>query len=410
METTTTTTTNETKDLKENSSCIDSFDDLDLKENLLRGIYAYGYESPSAIQSKAILPFLKGFDIVANAQSGTGKTATFSIGVLNGIKEDDDSIQAIILAPTRELAQQIYSVMCDLSHYMGVRIGFVSSHESFYTNVDNEIVQKRPHILVATPGRLSHVCKEAFVNPKNIQYIILDEADHLLSADFESQVWDIITYCSKDCCQIGLYTATVTERMRLNSVPRILRNPVWITVKKEELTLEGIRQFYISLSRSIHKFEVLLDIYKMVPALGQVIIYCNRVNSCESLARFMNDQDIPVETIHARRTAQERSSVMKDFRAGHIRVLVATDLLCRGIDVQQVSFVINFDFPFDRETYLHRIGRSGRFGRKGVALNFIITDERGNQSADEESKEDIEKYYATQFQVLPEDVSEALTI
>lgn len=376
-----------------------NFDVLNLKPTLLRGIYAYGYERPSPIQQKAIRPYLQKFDLIAQAQSGTGKTATFSIGLLQNIDEASDSFQGLTISPTRELAEQTFNVMSAISQYTNIRILFTAGGTTVKKDEEN-LKTMKPHVIVSTPGRILQLLDEGHIGTRFLHYLVLDEADVLLGTNFESQVRSIVLYCSRNT-QIGLYSATVTPEME-RIIPDILRkNYVNIRMKNEMLTLEGITQYYVALPNETAKIPAIIDIFQTIE-MCQLIVYCNSQKTAEILVRRLNLEGLPADLIHGKLDALTRRATMANFRTGAIRVLVCTDLLARGIDVQQVSLVINYDFPTDKENYLHRIGRSGRYGRKGKALNFIIPRDSANAT-------ETESHYQTQFIELPEDVKSALS-
>jgi translation initiation factor 4A len=378
---------------------VNNFDVLSLKPNLLRGIYSYGFERPSPIQQKAIRPFTMKYDLIAQAQSGTGKTATFSIGLLQNIDETSDSFQGLTISPTRELAEQTYNVMTALSQYTSIRILFTAGGTTVKKDEEN-LKTMKPHIIVSTPGRILQLLDEGHIGTRFLRYLVMDEADVLLGANFESQVRSIVLYCSRNT-QIGLYSATVTPEME-RIIPDILRkNYVNIRMKNEMLTLEGITQYYVALPNETAKIPAIIDIFQTIE-MCQLIVYCNSQKTAEILVRRLNLEGLPADLIHGKLDASTRRATMASFRTGTIRVLVCTDLLARGIDVQQVSLVINYDFPTDKENYLHRIGRSGRYGRKGKALNFIIPRDSANAT-------ETESHYQTQFIELPEDVKTALS-
>jgi translation initiation factor 4A len=378
---------------------VNNFDVLDLKPNLLRGIYSYGFERPSPIQQKAIRPFTMKYDLIAQAQSGTGKTATFSIGLLQNIDETSDSFQGLTISPTRELAEQTYNVISALSQYTNIRILFTAGGTTVKRDEEN-LKTTKPHIIVSTPGRILQLLDEGHIGTRFLRYLVMDEADVLLGANFESQVRSIVLYCSRNT-QIGLYSATVTPEME-RIIPDILRkNYVNIRMKNEMLTLEGITQYYVALPNETAKIPAIIDIFQTIE-MCQLIVYCNSQKTAEILVRRLNLEGLPADLIHGKLDASTRRATMASFRTGTIRVLVCTDLLARGIDVQQVSLVINYDFPTDKENYLHRIGRSGRYGRKGKALNFIIPRDSANAT-------ETESHYQTQFIELPEDVKTALS-
>ena len=374
----------------------ESFEDLELKENLLRGIYAMGYEKPSSIQQKAIKPFLEGGDLIAQSQSGTGKTATFAISVLNSIQEDKGT-QAIIIAHTRELALQIHTVCSSLNQYLKYSILLLTGGTSVNQNIDD--LRQNPHLLIGTPGRMLDMLNKRKINIRNMRYVVVDEADELFSSGFINQIYDIFRFLRECNLQVALYSATMPREF-FDISQKIMRDPKKILVKTEQLTLEGIKQFYINVERNEFKFDTLSDLYELI-SVAQSIIYCNSKKMVNELSYNLTSKNFTVASIHSDMTQEERSRIVQDFRNGESRILISTDLLSRGIDVQQVSIVINYDVPSSIENYIHRIGRSGRFGRKGVAINLITV-------TDIAKLHDIEKYYATVIEELPENFMEFL--
>jgi len=372
---------------------VDNFDNMGLREGLLRGVYGYGFEKPSAIQQRAILPLCKGLDVIAQAQSGTGKTATFTIGILQGIDFERNDAQALILAPTRELAQQIQKVVLALGDYLGVRCHSCIGG----TKVRDDIakLQAGVHVVVGTPGRVYDMICRSVLKPDTIKIFILDEADEMLSRGFKDQIHDIFTTLPKTV-QVGLFSATMPPDA-LDITKKFMNNPVRILVKRDELTLEGIKQFYISVDREEWKFETLCDLYDTLN-ITQAVIFCNTRRKVDWLTDKMRQKEFTVSSTHGDISQRERDIILSEFRTGSSRVLITTDLLARGIDVQQVSLVINYDLPRNLENYIHRIGRSGRFGRKGVAINFVTGD-------DSRALRELEQFYNTQIEEMPADVA-----
>jgi len=374
----------------------ESFDDMKLKDDLLRGIYAYGFEKPSYIQQRGIIPVVRGNDTIAQAQSGTGKTATFSIAALQCISENSQDCQVLVLAPTRELAQQIHKVLNALGDYMSVTchacVGGTLVKE------DMAILRKGAQIVVGTPGRVNDMINRNALRLEKLRIFILDEADEMLSRGFKDQIYDVFQYLPSEV-QVCLFSATMPNEI-LNITKRFMRKPVKILVKKEQLTLDGIKQFYVAVEKEEWKLDTLCDLYETL-TITQAIIYCNTRRKVEWLMEKMTQRDFTVSAMHGEMEMRDRQLIMKEFRSGSSRVLITTDLLARGIDVQQVSLVINYDLPTNRENYIHRIGRSGRFGRKGVAINFVTQE-------DVRSLREIEQFYNTQIEEMPMDVSELM--
>ena len=369
---------------------IDQWDGFDLKENLLRGIYAYGFEKPSPIQSKAIKPIVEKNDVIAQAQSGTGKTGAFTVSALQLIDENIKDTQVIIMSPTRELAIQTRDVLQSLSNFLDyVKIQLLIGG----TSVDKDIekLKEKPNVIIGCPGRINDMIKRRKINTKTIKLLILDEADEMLSAGFKEQVYDIFQYLTSDL-QVCLFSATLPQDVQHLS-EKFMRNPLKILVKNESLTLEGINQYYIALEDDNSKFETLKDLFKTL-SVNQTIIYCNSIKRVTDLSEALTTEGFSVSCIHSNMEKEERTQKYYDFKAGTSRILISTNLTARGIDIQQVSVVVNFDIPKDVHSYLHRIGRSGRWGRKGTGINFIT-------KRDITYLRDIEKYYSTQIQELP---------
>jgi len=374
----------------------DSFDDMQLREDLLRGIYAYGFERPSAIQQRAIIPCIRGHDVIAQAQSGTGKTATFSISVLQMLDVANRSAQALLLAPTRELAQQIQKVVVALGDYM--KIECMACIGGTLVREDMRKLEQGVHIVVGTPGRVFDMISRRALGVASIKQFVLDEADEMLSRGFKEQIYDIFRLLPTTT-QVILLSATMPLDV-LDVTKRFMRDPIRILVKKEELTLEGIKQFYIAVEREEWKLDTLCDLYETL-TITQAVIFANTRRKVDWLTEKMHEREFTVSSMHGDMSQQERDVIMREFRTGSSRVLITTDLLARGIDVQQVSLVINYDLPTNRENYIHRIGRGGRFGRKGVAINFLTAD-------DNRTLQDIEQFYNTQIEEMPMNVADLI--
>jgi len=371
---------------------IESFDDMGLKEELLRGIYGYGFEKPSAIQTRAIIPVTTGRDVIAQAQSGTGKTGAFSIGLLEKIDVSKPNLQALVLLPTRELAKQVHDVVTALSKNLGLKtvlaIGGVMGGDQVRE------IRDGAQVMIGTPGRVYDIISNR-AGPQsvsNVQTIVLDEADEMLSVGFKDQVREIFLASPQDA-QICLFSATLNPDV-MSITKKFMRDPIEILVKTEDLTLDGIKQFYVQL-REQDKFGCLMDLYQSM-VVTQCLIYCNSRGRVEEVSAELVKNGFTVGGIHGQMTWDEREHIMNEFRGGKLRVLIATDLLARGIDVQQVSMVINYDVPRDVANYLHRIGRSGRHGKKGIAINFVT-------ESSWESLEAIRAHYKSEINELPMD-------
>ena len=366
---------------------LNSWEDLKCDMNLLRGIYSYGFEEPSSIQKKAILPMLTNRDILAQAQSGTGKTGAFTIGTLGQIDLESKTIQAIILAPTRELSKQIYNVLQNIGKMMkDLKVTLLVGGTSIEDDVN--ALKKIPHIIVGCPGRINDMIRRRKVNFKNVKVIVLDEADEMLSKGFEDQIYNIFHIVNEESVQIALFSATLSQDL-IKLSKKLLRNPEEILVKSESLSLEGITQSYVLLDSDSNKLGTLKDLYSNI-SVSQCIIYCNSVKRVIDVYESLKSENYPVCCLHSDQTRDEREQAYMEFKSGKFRVLVSTNITARGIDIQQVSTVINYDIPKDCHTYLHRIGRSGRWGRKGMGINFIT-------QKDIRKLREIERYYHTEI-------------
>jgi len=373
------------------SYAIESWDDLEISNDLLRGIYAYGFEKPSPIQCRSIVPIIKGKDIIAQAQSGTGKTAAFSIGALSIVNLSENTSQILVLSPTRELTIQTAKVMSSLGSMMnGLKTQVLVGGSSI--DEDASLLKNNiPHVIAGCPGRVYDMIRRGNIVAKNIKLVILDEADEMLSSGFKEQIYNIFQSFNKNI-QVALFSATLPEYIN-NITTKFMRNPVKVYVKVESLTLEGISQYYVAVEDDKQKYATLKDLYSII-SVSQCIIYCNSVKRVADLYEAMIEDGFPVCCIHSNMEKAARDNSFAEFRTGKNRVLISSNVTARGIDIQQVSVVINFDVPKCVHTYLHRIGRSGRWGRKGVGINFITR-------RDLSKIKEIEKYYSTQIDELP---------
>ena len=371
-----------------------TFDEMGLNDNLLRGIMAYGYEKPSPIQSKAIVPLMEGHEVVAQAQSGTGKTGAFCIGALSRIDPAIRAPQVLVLSHTRELSLQTTNVARGISQYMGISVHCATGGPP--VSDDIRALENGVHMLIGCPGRVSDLITRKKLNPAFIKLVILDEADHMLKDRFYDQVVQILASGLSKEVKISLFSATMPVQVN-NFVRDVIESSgnktIKITREHDQVTLDGISQFFVKI-RDEDKFNVLIDIYEQLP-IHQLFIFVNTRRHAEWLASKMQEFGHTLQFIHADMDDTERKRRMKDFRDGSCKVLISTDLLARGIDVQHVNLVINFQMPLNREDYIHRIGRSGRFGRKGTIINIV-------NEAELECVRDIERAYATtikEFQI-----------
>jgi translation initiation factor 4A len=378
----------------------ESFDDMNLPDEILQGIYSLGFEKPSPIQKKAIVPLIKGRDIIAQSQSGTGKTGAFTIGCLGRVDPKSYDVQAIIISPTRELADQTYKVMQSLTKVltdvkMKLAIGGTRVHEDI-----EEIRRSRPQILIGTPGRIMDLISRGAFKTNYVHTFILDEADEMLSRGFKLQIQDIFRRLP-DTITTGLFSATLSPDT-LEVTENFMKSPIKILINREGLTLEGIKQFYVDAEYEDAKLDCIIDIYKALN-LTQTIVYTNTQKWCDRVTECLEKEGFPVRSIHAGMSQEMRLRTLQEFRDGSARILVTTNILARGIDIQQIKLVINYDLPNeeDFENYIHRIGRSGRYGRTGVAINLCV-------SQDAYLLKKIEQYFHTTIDVLPQNFAKLI--
>jgi len=350
-----------------------------------KGVFAYGFERPSAIQQRAILPIVKGRDLIAQSQSGTGKTAVFCIGILQSIDLKTKDCQALILSPTRELAEQTQKVLLALGDFMSVRCHACIGGKS--VGDDLRRLEAGVHVVSGTPGRVFDMIQRRALRTKALSLLVLDEADEMLARGFRDQIYDVYRYLPPST-QVVLVSATLPQEI-LDMTRKFMNQPVRVLVKRDELTLEGIKQFFVAVDKEEWKFDTLCDLYETL-TITQAVIFCNTRRKVDWLAGKMREANFTVSSMHGEQPQKERDAIMAEFRGGATRVLITTDIWGRGLDVQQVSLVINYDLPNNRELYIHRIGRSGRFGRKGVAINFVTSE-------DVSILRDIEQFYSTQI-------------
>ena len=358
-----------------------SFEDFDLKDQLLRGIYSYGFENPSTIQTNAIPVLIKGTDLIAQGQSGVGKTGAFTISALQLVDPLIDSCQVIIVSPTRELAIQTHAVITNLAKFMtDIQI------ELCIGGAQNARDIQHAHIIIATPGRLLNTLSTGRISNMHLKLLVVDEADEMLSYGFVEQLHELISNYVTNITQIGLFSATFPDSLK-EITDKFLRNPEKIYLNNNETTVEGIGQYYIDVDAETNKFATLCDLYHSMQ-ISQAIIYVSSKKRVQSIGDRLIARGYTVSMIHGDLAQADRNAIMNDFRSGATRILLSSDLIARGIDVQSVNLVINYDFPNNFESYIHRIGRSGRFGRKGMAITFITKQEQS-------TLKELEQFYST---------------
>ena len=373
-----------------------TFDAMGLKEELLRGVYEYGFEKPSAIQQRAVRPIVEGRDVIAQAQSGTGKTSMVALALCQAVDTKSRDVQALVLSPTRELAAQTDRTVRELGAFMSVRSHCCVGGKSL--GEDLRQLEGGLQVVSGTPGRVYDLVRRRALGTRGIRLIVLDEADEMLGKGFKEQIYDIYRYLPERV-QVVLVSATLPPEV-LELTHKFMTDPVRILVRREELTLEGIRQFFVAVEREEWKFDTLCDLYDTL-TITQAVIFCNSRKKTDWLAEKMRENNFAVSAMHGDMPQRDRDAVMEEFRGGKSRVLISTDIWARGLDVAQVSLVINYDLPVRREAYIHRIGRSGRFGKKGVAVNFVKDEDVG-------ALRGLEQYYSTRIAEMPMNVAEMI--
>ena len=380
----------------EDVEVVPTFDALGLKEDLLRGVYACGFERPSAVQQRAIPPILKGRDVIVQSPRGTGKTCVFSLGALQSVDTSCREPQALILSPTRELAEQSQKVCFALGDYLDVQVHVCIGGKR--VSDDIQTFEAGVQIVSGTPGRVFHMIQQRHFSTRHIKMLVLDEADEMLNKPrgFRDSVYDIYRYLPPST-QVILVSATMPHEV-LEMTNKFMNNPFRVLVKGDESTLEGIKQYFVAVEREQWKFDTLLDLYDTL-TIAHAVIFCNTEQKVDWLTQQMRDANLTVASIHGKMPQKERDVTMQQFRSGSSRVLISTDWWVRGLHVPEVSLVICYDLPNNRELYIHRIGISRRFGRKGVAINFVKND-------DIRILRDIEQFYSTQIDEMPMNVAD----
>ncbi|KAL7699569.1 ATP-dependent RNA helicase FAL1 [Lotmaria passim] len=387
--------TEQVDDIQANVLAIPTFEAMGLKEDLLKGMYSFGYKQPTAIQKRFIMPFLNGRDVIAQASSGTGKTSAFCVCLLQACNPQIRETQALILSPTRELAVQTQDLCNNIGHNMGLTAYACIGGKS--TEEDIRRLESGVHIVSGTPGRVFDMIRRKSLRVNGLKTLVLDEADEMLGKGFKAQIHDI--YRMVPPLQVILVSATLPADV-LEMTEKFMTEPASILVKRDEITVDGIKQYFVSVDEEKNKFDVLLELYDSL-TIAHAVVFCNTRKKVEQLAKKMTREKFTVSAMHGDMPQAERDEIMRQFRDGHSRVLITTDLWARGIDVEQVSLVLNYDLPLSREQYIHRIGRTGRMGRTGLAITFVRRDEL-------RLLRDIEQFYATQIEELPANIGEQM--
>ncbi|KAL3738541.1 hypothetical protein ACJRO7_019982 [Eucalyptus globulus] len=387
---------------------LSSFDRMGLSDDVLRGIYGHGFDKPSAIQQRVVVPIVRGRDVIAQAQSGTGKTSTFTLASCQIVDTSTRDVQVLILSPTRDLASQTERVVLAIGYYRKVLAHACVGGKSMGEDIRK--LEHGVHVVSGTPGRVLDMIKRRTLLTRAIKLLVLDKTDEMLSRGFKDQIYDVYRFllsrpeprARQHPTMVVLVSATFPTEI-LEMTGRFMTDPIRIVVKRDELMLE--------------KFDTLCDLYDNCP-ISQGVVFCNTKRKVEWLAEKMRDSNFTVSFMHGDMPQKERDAVMAGFRSGATRLMITTNVWARGIDV---CLVVNYDLPNSRELYVHRAGQVGRFGRKffvlavGITTNLSSTLQFTNANPhllllgvvvnfvkDKEIQilRDIEQYYGTNILIL----------
>lgn len=372
---------------------IASFDDMELHDDLLHGIFSKGFERPSPIQAKAIKPLKDGFDLIAQAQSGTGKTGAFVIGALSRFEKAHGGPTILALEPVRELARQTAECFETIGTYSDLRVCLCIGGTAM-----QRADVKRADVIVGTPGRILDLVRRGWLSLAHVRTLIMDEADEMLSHGFVDDMREIVNAVPVEA-QVAVFSATFSAE-DLAITRKFAPKALHVLAKSETLTLEGIDQYFVAVEREGDKLDVLLDLFADL-SVGMSIVFCNTRARVEQICRELERHDFTPVPMHADMSQAERTDALDKLRSGRGRVLVSSNVMARGIDVTGISCVFNFELPRDTATYLHRIGRAGRFGKKGVAISLV-------DARDVRQLRAIESHYHTVVRELPSDIAQAL--
>ena len=342
------------------------FDSMGLSQEMLRALEKKGYEVSTPIQAGCIPPMMDWQDVTAKAPTGTGKTFAFGIPIIEHIDPESEAVQAVILAPTRELAMQITGEMRDLAQFKpGIRLVCLYGGQPIGKQIDT--LKKRPQIVVATPGRLGDHMKRRTVRIDTAQTVILDEADRMLDMGFIHEVTRLLDHM-KNRKNLGLFSATISREV-MDIAWVYQRDPVEITVRPDEENKPDILQYKLEvpMNQKVDALQKILD----QEQYDRAMVFCNTKGNTERVAKLLQMRGVDAQCIHGDIPQEKREKVMAKFRRGELRVFVATDVAARGIDVDEVDAVVNYEVPDENEYYVHRIGRTGRAKRHGVAYTFV---------------------------------------
>jgi len=344
---------------------IQYFKDLPLSPQVMKGIEELGFSNLFPIQAQAIAPLLEGKDVIGQAQTGTGKTAAFGIPMIERLDLRNNNVQGLVLEPTRELAVQVADHMSRFGKYSMLKVLPIYGGEPIRKQV--YALERGVHVVVGTPGRIIDLLERRTLNLASVKIVVLDEADRMLDMGFIEDIEYILSKVSKNR-QTSLFSATIDQSV-MNVCNRYMKNPEKILVSKDEIALTQISQYY-TIVNPHNKFESLCNILDQ-NHIGRAIIFCKMRHETSRLAERLRAQGYDARPLHAGFTQSQRDFVVDSFRRGKLKLLVATDVAARGLDIEGITHIINYDIPLDALVYFHRIGRTARMGREGTAITLV---------------------------------------
>ncbi|KAG1887074.1 P-loop containing nucleoside triphosphate hydrolase protein [Suillus subluteus] len=356
-----------------------TFEELGLHQDLLKGLYDLGFSKAVEDPRTCSAATARKSNMIGQSQSGTGKTAAFVLTMLSRVDFSKNKTQALCLAPSRELARQIMSVVVAMGKFTPVQTEY-----AIKDNLPKGASRITAHVVVGTPGTMTDLLRRKVIDTSEVKVFVLDEADNMLDQDgLGDQTLRVKNLIPRTGVQIILFSATFPNHVR-NFASKFAPNANKIELQREELSVEGIRQFYMDCRNEEHKYDILVSLYQLL-TIGQSIIFCQHRHTADRISQRMSAEGHKVASLHGAKDAAERDAIIDNFREGRDKVLITTNVIARGIDIMQVNMVVNYDLPLmnergnqhsndarpDVETYIHRIGRTGRFGRKGISINFV---------------------------------------
>ena len=345
------------------------FKDLPLSPEVLKGLRKLRFTELTPIQAKAMPLLLKGMDVIGQAQTGTGKTAAFGVPLVMKMDPSEERVQGLVIAPTRELAEQVSRMIHRFARYTGVKVCVVYGGE----NINKQITRlaEGAHVLVGTPGRIIDLMKRHVIDLRGVKVAVVDEADKMLEMGFVEDVGFILSRAPY-IRQTSMWSATLTDEI-IEYARRYMRNPREVLLSRDEVAQPLVDQYYLRVEPE-RKVQALIDLLGD-RGIDQAIIFCNTRESTDEVAQRLTEAGVPVEALHGRYSQSRRDEIMNAFKLGSLKYIVATDVAARGLDIQGVSHIINYEVPQDPEVYFHRVGRTGRMEQTGMSVTLVGGDE-----------------------------------